>query len=529
MDHSSSHFDIVIIGSGAGGGTIAMKLAPTGKRIAILERGDFIPREKENWDPVEVATKGRYRTKELWLDKDDQPFEPYTHYCVGGNTKMYGAALLRFRKSDFDEVKHFDGMSPAWPVSYDDLEPYYAEAEHIYSVHGEKGVDPTEPPSSAPYLFPPLQMEPDMKELHSQFVKQGCHPFPCPIAVRLNTASGQSAIHLSNFDGFPDLTEAKADAQVVGIKSALQYDNVSLVTNCRADKLLTSADGKKVVAVEVSTIAGKQIIYASTIIVAAGAVNTAALFLRSKNEMHPGGLANSSNQVGRNYMAHNNGALIVISRKSNNSQFQKTFGIADFYHGSENSKYPLGVIQLMGRTDADSMESLTENLKLYNTTEEFMKHSVDFWLTAEDLPHPDNRVTITEEDQIKLSVNPKNREAYDRLKQQLKELIEKIGENDPLYKEVEYTGYDLGVSGVSHQNGTMRFGNDASSSVLDVNCKTHDLENVYVVDASFFPSCGAVNPALTIMANALRVGEHLIRNVFHSDVKNDADKNMVEV
>ncbi|MEO8147506.1 MAG: GMC family oxidoreductase [Bacteroidia bacterium] len=507
-------YDIIIIGTGAGGSTIAHKLAPSGKKILILERGDFIPREKENWDPVEVAAKGRYRTKEKWFDKNNEAFEPYTHYCVGGNTKMYGAALLRLRQNDFKEVKHFDGVSPAWPINYNDLEKYYSEAEQLYSVHGHHGYDPTEPYSSTSYPFPALKMEDDMRELFTQFQSLGYHPFPCPIAVRIDeNKKGASPVHLCNFDGFPDLTEAKADAHVVALQNALSHPNVTLMRNCLAEKLITDASGKRVVSVEVIHNSKKIILSADSIIVSCGAINSAALFLKSTNDKHPYGLANSSDQVGRNYMAHNNGALIVVSQKENRSQFQKAFGVADFYHGNDENKFPLGAIQLMGKTDYDTLNSLAKDVLPGMSAEEISTHSIDFWITAEDLPRAENRVTLTDDGSIKLSVTQANREAYNRLKTKLKSIISKIAEKDEEFKDAVYIGYDLGVSGVSHQNGTLRFGTDAQTSVLDVNCKTHDLENVYVVDASFFPSCGAVNPSLTIMANALRVGEHILKQV----------------
>ena len=172
------HYDIILIGTGAGGGTLARTLAPTGLRILILERGEYIPRERENWDKKAVCVDKRYQTKEFWYDKDDKPFQPYTHYCVGGNTKMYGAALLRLRESDFGEVKHVGGVSPAWPISYDELEPYYTRAERMYHVRGSRGSDPTEPRASAGFDAPPLEPEPVIAEWYGDLTKAGYRPFP---------------------------------------------------------------------------------------------------------------------------------------------------------------------------------------------------------------------------------------------------------------------------------------------------------------------------------------------------------------
>ena len=504
-------FDIIIIGSGAGGGTIAYKLAPTGKRILILERGDYIPKERENWDARKVFTDGRYRTKEVWYDKDDKPFSPFTHYAVGGNTKMFGAALFRLRESDFKEVKHFGGISPAWPIQYQDLEPYYTEAEKLYSAHGQRGVDPTEPYAAMQYPFPPLKHEPSMQELYDSIRSLGYRPFPLPIGVRLgeNGKTGSSPVRLSNFDGFPDPTEAKADAQVVSLREALRMPNVKLLTGAHVDKLITDKSGKRIAAIHVSRNGEKLQFESDIVILAAGAVNSAAILLRSANHQHPNGLANRSDQVGRNYMLHQNGCVISISRKPNDSQFQKSFAIADFYNGDSETPYPIGAIQLMGKNDPDTLMDLTRDYFPGKSFEERSNHSIDWWITAEDLPDPDNRITLRKDGSIKTAYSVNNREAYIRIKAKLFNIIDQLGERDPLLKDSVRVGYDLGVSGVSHQMGTLKFGIDPAKSVLNVNCRAHDVENLYAVDASFFVSSGAFNPSLTIAANALRIGDHI--------------------
>ncbi|MEO7991793.1 MAG: GMC family oxidoreductase [Chryseolinea sp.] len=508
-------YDIIIIGSGAGGGTLAYKLAPSGKKILVLERGDYIPKEKENWDAREVFTKGRYRTTEEWFDKDDNPFSPYTHYAVGGNTKMYGAALFRLRESDFKETKHIGGISPAWPISYDDLEPYYTEAEKLYSVHGERGADPTEPKASTAYPHPPLKHEPSMQELYESINQLGYKPFPLPIGVRLgeNGKSGASPVHLSNFDGFPDPTEAKADAQVVALKQALMAPNVTLLTRAHVDRLLTDKSGKRISVVEVTRDREKIAFESDVVVLAAGAVNSAAILLRSGGRQFMEGLANSSGLVGRNYMLHQNGCVINFSQKLNTSQFQKSFSLSDFYHNAEDSEYPLGTIQLMGKNDPDTVLDLTKNHFPGKSFQELSTHSIDFWITSEDLPDPNNQVTLRKDGTIKTIYTVNNREAYTKLKKKLYDILDKLAEKDPLLRSATRLGYDLGVSGVSHQMGTLKFGKDPKTSVLDVNCKAHDLDNLYAVDASFFVSSGAFNPSLTIMANALRVGKHLLEKL----------------
>jgi choline dehydrogenase-like flavoprotein len=515
----TNHYDIIIIGTGSGGSTIAYKLAPAGKRILILERGGFIPKEKQNWDPHEVVTAGRYRPNENWYDKDDKPFKPFIHYNVGGNSKMYGAALFRFRESDFEEVKHYGGTSPAWPFGYETLEDYYTEVEKIYSVHGKRGIDPSEPPADVDYPLPPLVYEPLIKELDKKLKQIGLKPFPLPMGVRLpqDYTQTEAPVVLENFDGFPDLTDSKADGQVACLRPALMNKNVTLLTHAYVEKLDTDASGKKITKV-VTDVKGEKIVFcADIVIVACGAVNSAALFLRSANKNHPTGLANSSDLVGRNLMLHHNGCLVAFTKKKNDSVFQKSLGLADFYHGADDSPLPLGEIQLMGRNDPDTILWLAENYYPGKSYEELKQMTIDFWLTAEDLPSPDNRVTLKEDGSIKVDYTRTNYTAYEKLKEKLKQVFVKLGEIDSDYKDTQWNGYDLDVSGMSHQNGTLRFGTDPAQSVLDLNCKAHDLDNLYVVDASFFPSCGAFNPALTIAANALRVGDHLINEVFKTN------------
>lgn len=511
-----TNYDIIIIGTGSGGGTIAQKLAPSGKKILIIERGNFIPKEKENWDVNEVVVKGRYRTKEVWYDKDNQPFAPFTHYVVGGNSKMYGAASFRLREHDFQAVEHFAGTSPAWPLSYEDFESYYYEAEKLFSVHGERGTDPTEPPAKQPYPFKSIPVEPFTKELFEKVKATGLKAYPIPMAVRLakdvpNTPDAESI--LGNFDGFPDPTEAKADSHVIGVRSALKHPNVKLITNAFVHKLDTDESGKKIETVYVNRNGQEEVYQAGIVVLAAGAINSAALMLRSKNDKHPNGLSNSNDLVGRNYMTHINGCLIAYTpNKENTSFFQKYFCIGDYYSPTAENDKPLGEIQLMGKNDPETVVFCAPDSLKNKEAAWLGSHSIDFWLTSEDLPSSENRVTLTENGDIQLIYDRErnNVAAFENLKLKLKELFVKLGEADPDFKEVYWGGYDLGISGVSHQCGTLRFGTDPANSVLDLNCKAYELDNLYVADASFFPSSGAYNPSLTTAANALRVGDYIL-------------------
>jgi choline dehydrogenase-like flavoprotein len=501
-------YDIIIIGSGAGGGTLAHALAPTGKKILIIERGDFLKREKENWEAKAVFLENRYHTKEKWYDKEGKAFTPGMNYYVGGNTKVYGAALLRLRKEDFGEVKHYGGVSPAWPLSYEDFQPHYLAAEKLYSVHGKRGEDPTEPPENNPYPFEPISHEPYIQQLAGKIKELQLNPFHLPLGLLLNEKSrGNSpCIRCDTCDGFPCLVDGKADAHVTCILPALKYKNVTLLTNTKALRLLTDPTGKKVMEVEVE---GDQRYQADTFVVSCGAINSAALFLRSKNEKHPHGLANGSDQVGRNYMFHTNSVMISVSTTRNPTNYEKTMAINDYYFKAPDSELPLGHIQLLGNVKKEMLEEGAPAFTPGIALEYLADHSIGWWLTTEDLPDPDNRISLNAEGDIVLSYTPNNNEAHKRLLQKLKDILNHIGGHLHLFPNKVYLSQSVPIGGCAHQAGTLRFGKDPKTSVLDLNCKAHELDNLYAVDSSFFPSIGAVNPTLTIIANALRVAEKL--------------------
>ena len=454
-------------------------------------------------------------------DKDGKPFHPGIQYYVGGNTKVYGAALLRFRKEDFGEVMHHGGISPAWPLRYEDFEPYYTKAEHLYHVHGQRGVDPTEGPASAPYRYPPVSHEPRIQELFDDFQRLGHHPFPLPLGILLDEADGK-ALHTSAcvrcpaFDGFPCLVNGKADAQVICVDPALEHSNVELLTGAYVERLETNPSGRVVTKVIVTRKGAVEEYSADIVVVACGAINSAALLLRSANEKHPGGLANSSDVVGRHYMRHNCSAFMAISKDPNPTVFQKTLALNDFYFRSEDWDYPLGEIQMLGKSDGEMLKGEAPGWAVWKpefALDFLAEHSIDFWLQSEDLPDPDNRVTINAgwTDRAEHPGDQPGR--TQRLTAKLKAMLAEIGCHDQLMHRSLYLGKNIPIGGTAHQAGTVRFGRDPKTSALDVNCKAHDLDNLYVVDASFFVSIAAVNPSLTIMANALRVGDHLLERL----------------
>jgi choline dehydrogenase-like flavoprotein len=412
-------------------------------------------------------------------------------------------------------VVHKGGVSPAWPLSYDDLEPYYTEAEHLYQVHGLRGADPTEPPSSAPYLHPPLSHEPRIQQLVDDLKRLGHKPFPMPVGVMLDEKNPQKSrcIRCDTCDGFPCLVYAKADAQVICVDPALAHANVTLVTDAYVERLETNSAGSAVTKVVVQR-AGERIEYSGdVVVVSCGAINSAALLLRSANDKHANGLANGSDQVGRNYMCHLNSMLLAVSRDPNPTRFQKTWGLNDFYFPTEEWPYPMGHISMIGKTDANTLRAGAPRIAPGMTLEIMARHTLSFWLTSEDLPVPDNRVTLGRGGAIQLSYTPNNEEGHKRLIAKLKGMLKEIGCHDHLVPLHAYIPARIPLAGVAHQNGTVRFGRNPSTSVLDVHCKAHELDNLYLVDGSFFPSSCAVNPALTIMANALRVGDHLLERL----------------
>lgn len=509
-------YDVIIIGTGAGGGTLAQHLASSGKKILLLERGDFLPREPENWNAEAVFVKNRYISEDTWYDNKGKPFQPQVHYFVGGATKLYGAALYRLRKEDFLELKHYDGISPAWPISYEEMEPYYTKAEQLYSVHGLRGKDPTEPFASAPYPEPAVSHEPRIQKLYDNLTNAGYHPFPAPCGIMLNEKDKafSRCIRCKTCDGFPCLVQAKSDAEMMGVRPALTYPNVTLIRGAHVQKLKTDSSGRRVTEV-VAQLGGKEEIFtADIVVVSCGAVNSAKLLLSSANDKHPNGLANGSDQVGRNYMFHNSQAVLALSLEPNPTNFQKTLALNDFYFGDKDFPYPMGNIQMIGKSQGVMFkgEKPLETLLVPNMAlEELAQHAVDFWLSTEDLPMPNNRVSIDKEGKLTLSYTRNNEVPAKKLYERLKSILKHLGMHpDHLIPRNVYLHSDIPLAGCAHQAGTCRFGTDPKTSVLDTNCKAHELDNLYVVDTSFFPSISAVNPSLTAMANALRVGDHLL-------------------
>jgi choline dehydrogenase-like flavoprotein len=493
-------FDAVIIGSGAGGGTMAYALAGTGARLLVVERGDFVPREEANWNPEAVWKHLRYQITERWLDADGQEFRPYSHYGVGGNTKFWGSVLYRLRREDFGELRHADGISPAWPIDYDTLAPYYDRAEQLYHVHGQQGLDPTEP-RRGPYPYPPIPHAPGMAAIVEALRAQGLHPSPLPLGL-MNPGEADGCILCNTCNSFPCKLHAKSEAEVCCLRQALVQPNVTLWTNALARRLVTDASGARVEAIEIDRGGETMRVSAPVVIVSCGAVNSAALLLRSASRAHPDGLANSSGLVGRRYMAH----LATMMQgfhpmRRNQTVFQKTVAINDFYFRGRVSPFPLGQIQSQGRTHGVMAQTVVPWIPLW-AYDAWVARGVDWLAVSEDLPDPENRVTIEPDGRIRLSYRPNNLAPHAELVRETKRMLRRLG----FWVVVTHSHQSRNTT---HQCGTLCFGTDPRTSVLDPFCRAHDVENLYVVDASFFPSSAAVNPGLTIIAQALRVADHV--------------------
>ncbi|TAN05867.1 MAG: GMC family oxidoreductase [Rhodanobacteraceae bacterium] len=515
---STEHFDLIVIGSGPGGATLAQRLAPSGKKILILERGDWLERSMDNWDSRKVFIDNLYQAAETWYDQAGKAFHPGLHYFVGGNSKLYGAALFRLRERDFEALPHAGGVSPGWPLKYDVFAPYYEQAERLFHVHGAAGEDPTEPRRAGPYRYPPVSHEPRMQQLADTFARHGLHPFHLPLGILLDEKDGKitpTSAFVRNpfFDGYPSLTNGKADAEVVCINPTLAaYPNVTLLTGAYVARLDTGASGRAVNAVQVERNGGKETYSADIVVVACGALSSALLLLRSASAKHPHGLANGSDQVGRNYIRHNQSVLMAVTREPNDTVFQKTLALSDFYFGAGDWPHPMGLIQMTGKSHADTIrgESLPPWLEWLpeKPFQYLAHHSLDFWLSSEDLPRPENRIRY-DGGRVVVEQTDNNMEAHRHLRAKLEALLEPIGAHPHLLQRKLYLGKDIPIGGTAHQAGTARFGPDPKTSVLDLDCKAHELDNLYVADASFFPSIGAVNPTLTIIANALRVADRI--------------------
>lgn len=491
--------DVVIIGSGVGGSSVARQLAGSGLRILILERGDFLPDEPQNADAEAVFVAARYRTREEYQDPTGRRYRPGQYYQVGGHTKFYGTAMFRFRDSDFQAVAHEDGTSPAWPISYGDLAPHYAEAERLFGVRGAAGLDPTEPARAA-FPHAAIPHEPVIARMAQRLQAQGLHPFPMPSAV--DFGPGGSCRRCGTCDAFACRFGAKGDAETRLIRPLLSHPDVTLWTGAQVTRLIAAPDGR-ITAVELRRDGQLLRIEAALFVLSAGAINSALILLNSADAAHPQGLANRSGVVGRHLMNHHLTGLIGLTPGVNATRFPKTLALNDFYHGIPGDPAARGNIQMLGKIQGPMIRAAHPWVPrgLANL---LGRHSVDFLCMSEDLPRFDSRVRPLPGGGVEVDYRPGDRPAHERFVRHVRARLRRLF---PLVLR-----HDFGIEGPSHQCGTVRMGEDPATSALDGLCRAHDHPNLHVVDAGFFPSSAALNPALTVCAQALRVGAHLRAN-----------------
>ncbi len=507
-------YDVIIIGSGAGGGTLAHRLAPSGKRILLLERGGWLPREPENWLAQDVFVENRYVSPETWYDAKGKPFQPQIHYFVGGATKLYGAALYRLRREDFGELRHHDGISPAWPISYDELEPYYTQAEQLYQVHGARGEDPTEPPSSAPYPHPAVSHEPRIQQLSDDL---SCSRLPAvPRAVRDPARRVEPALRDAACAA-PTATVSPASStrsrtprsSPSARRSSTQHhpDDERARGEAGDERRRHRRDRRR----RRARRSGRRRSTADLVVVSCGAANSARLLLESATDKHPNGLANGSDQVGRNFMFHDSPAVLALSREENPTIYQKTLGLNDFYFGADDFDYPLGNVQMVGKSQAPMFRGekpVETRLAPQWSLERIARHAIDFWLSTEDLPsarQPRHGGRRRQGDAELLGDERRGQEAALREGE-----VDRRGarhEPGPSHPPVRlHEERDPGGRAARTKRAHAGSAPTRPTRCLNTDCRAHEVDNLYVVDTSFFPSIGAVNPALTAMANALRVG-----------------------
>ncbi|QFG34819.1 choline dehydrogenase-like flavoprotein [Paracoccus pantotrophus] len=493
----STDSDVIIIGSGIGGATLASALAPTGARILILERGEHLADTAEARDDVAIFERGFYRSDEEWIGSDGKKFLPGNYYYVGGNSKFYGAVMYRYRVEDFRARPHLQGTSPGWDMSYDDMEPWYARAEALFKVRGATGQDPTEPPRSGPFPFPPVPDEPALQLVRERLKRAGVHPASLPLAIDIDAWLKRGR---TGWDAFPNTGGAgKIDAEVGPLADALKYPNVRLITGAQVMRLETDADGHEVVAAVLRRNGREERLTARHFAVAAGAVQSAALLLRSANAAHPTGLGNRSDQLGRNFMNHNTSAMITLNPfLRNDSIYQKTLFFNDFYNDDPQVHAPLGNVQLLGRITGNILKAQVPAMPRF-LARLMADRAFGWFLTSEDLPNPNSRVLVRGED-IVMDWQRSNMDAHHLLIKRTRQVMKRAGFPVVMVRI-------FGNKTTSHQCGTARLGADPRASVVDLDCRSHDIPNLWITDASVLPTSAAVNPALTIAALALKAGE----------------------
>ncbi|MBK5567093.1 GMC family oxidoreductase [Ensifer sp. SSB1] len=494
--------DIVIVGSGLGGSIIASKLAATGASILILERGEPITPASEAISEHAILVESRFVAREQWFDHRGKAFRPWMYYNVGGNTKYFGAVLSRFRETDFEETELPGGISPAWPFRYTELEPFYCEAERILQVRGETGSDPCEPKRSCDYPLPASVDEASVAKIRSRLDRIGIKTFKTPLCVDIPSWAAQTRLP---WDGYPNVSVSKSDAENSFLRPALSYSNVKVLSGSKVVRLDVNGNERRINRVEVDVRGENTSITPKYVFLCAGAINSAAILMRSESRDGKG-LANSSGRVGRNLMAHHCSAVVAIDPLTrNDALYQKTVSFNDFYLSDGAGGKGLGHVQMLGKISEIAIQSM--NYRIPRPVRKWIaSHSVDWFAISEDLPNLQSGVTVRSNGQIHLEWYRPNQIGHNLLLKKLRKVFREAGYPLTFFKQWD-------IHHLTHQCGTVCIGNNPATAPLDPLCKSYDLENLWVVDASFLPTSSAVNPSLTVAAQALRVGDYLRHNL----------------
>lgn len=483
----TQHYDAIVIGSGAGGSTLAYQLSRCGHRVLVVERGKFLkPRRVNTSDPI-----GRY-IYHMIENIDDASF-------VGGQTKFYGSALYRLRESDFHAVEHENGVSPAWPISYSDLEPYYNKAEVLYRVHGSAHGDPTEPPRAHPFPYPPINHAPIVSGLVKRIEQSGTPVSAIPLGVDYGPEG--SCVLCSTCDGHYCQIDAKMDAEIAALRPALASKNVRLLTETDCLRVLTTTDGSRVTGVLLRHLGREQIARANVVALCAGVVGSVSLLRRSRTPKHPQGLGNASGCLGRYLAGHSVGIMFpFISWKRVPPMYTKTLAINCYYNGTVEWPYPTGVIQMAGQMPFWGERPWPAR----QLTHLLGRHTLMCFYMSEALPARNTRLIFDGDEVVSRAAPMHNVRTFLKLRDLATDVFRRAGHRVLARRRLPL---------VWHEVGTARFGKDPGTSVLDPDCQVHGIEGLYVVDASTLPSAGAVNTALTIIALALRAGDHISRRL----------------
>ncbi len=518
------NFDAIVVGSGFGGALTAKVLIEAGWRVLMLERGRWVERGPENWTPEGVGQLTEHYSLEApYLPEPAGPRAIGAYHCVGGPSVFYGGVSLRFRERDFEPDPAITGESgAAWPLRYPDLEPYYLRAERIIGVAGNDAGDPTAPPRSAPYPFPPAELAPVSRRIEAAARALGLSPFRLPLAINHQASPGRSAcIACSTCDGFACAIGAKNDLATTVLQPLLRR-GLRLEPETVVTRLLH--DGRRITGVEAVPLAGgAPVVYrAREVVLATGAVPTPHLLLASGLErLNPAG-----DLVGRYLMRHFNEIIFGIfpTPPDKEGRFHKQLGIHDLYFGGAQGRTgaqarrggegelagPIGAIQQLPTPPVALVKSELPKL-LAPVLAPLVRNLTGLLVMAEDQPRYENRVLLDRE-------LPPDRWGLPRLRIQFRHSARDLAAGEILTRTARrvlrkagaIAWYRHRIHTFSHAVGTVRMGTDARTSVLDPDGRFRGVENLTITDASVFPTSASVNPSLTIAANALRAAERLV-------------------